>query len=167
MLQKYQKLLKLSYDRKKTEIFQLRIFRMPWPTFTITLIDQLFLHQYFSNDMKRIALPVTNKLLSEYFGKCNHYEIFEIDGNVVGRHNAVMPEGISPDELPSWLEKQGITDVISFKVDSQIIHFFSSRKVNLFVGVPQEEPGKLVEAWLEGRLESDEKIINEITRSKY
>jgi hypothetical protein len=35
------------------------------------------------------------------------------------------------------------------------------------VGVPQEEPGKLVEAWLEGRLESDEKIINEITRSKY
>jgi predicted Fe-Mo cluster-binding NifX family protein len=115
---------------------------------------------------KRIAIPVTNNQLSEYFGICNHCEIFEIDGKVVGKKEAISPSIPIPSELSKWLKKQGITDVISHKVHRRIIHLFSSSKVNLFVGIPRESPQKLVEAWMEGKLESDEQIISEINNSE-
>jgi len=114
---------------------------------------------------KRVAIPVTNEQLSEYFGECSHYEIFEIDGKIVDRKEAKFPEGTVASELPGWLEEKGITDVITFKVNPDIINRFVSKKVNLFVGVPMDSPQKLIEDYLQGSLESDEKIIQEITYS--
>ncbi|SHE78375.1 Predicted Fe-Mo cluster-binding protein, NifX family [Mariniphaga anaerophila] len=114
---------------------------------------------------KRVAIPVTNGQLSEYFGECNHYEIFEIDGKLVGKKEERFPAGTVAAELPEWLEKKGITDVIVYRVNSKIIKLFASKKVNLFVGVPIDSPQKLIENYLQGKLESDEKIIREITYS--
>ena len=112
---------------------------------------------------KRVAIPVTNEQLSEYFGECSHYEIFETDGKIVDRKEAKFPAGTVATELPGWLEEIGITDVITFKVNPKIINLFASKKVNLFVGVPIDFPQNLIEAYLQGKLESDEKIIQEIT----
>lgn len=114
---------------------------------------------------KRVAIPVTNEQLSENFGECSHYEIFEIDGNKVDRQEANFPAGTVATELPVWLEEKGITDVITFKVNPKIINLFVSKKVNLFVGVPMDSPQKLIEDYMQGKLESDEKIIQEITYS--
>jgi len=121
-----------------------------------------FCHRNF-NDMKRVAIPVSNDYLSEYFGECQHYEIFEVDGKIVDKKEAAFPGGTTTSELPVWLKEQGITDVIVYKVNRQILNRFAGEKVNLFVGIPQNSPEKLVEAWLEGKLESDEQIISEIT----
>lgn len=114
---------------------------------------------------KRIAIPVINGQLSQYFGECSHYEIFEIDGQNMERKEVNIPERTGVSELPVWLEENGITDVITFKVHPKIIHLFVSKKVNLFVGVPVDSPQKLIEDYLQGRLESDEKIIQELTYS--
>lgn len=116
--------------------------------------------------MKRVAIPVVNERLSEFFGECNHYEIFEIDKMISERKTAQMPVGIAITELPQWLEKQGITDVIAYKVNREIISLFASKKVNLFVGIPIESPEKLIEDYLNGKLESDKKIIAEITKKE-
>jgi predicted Fe-Mo cluster-binding NifX family protein len=112
---------------------------------------------------KRVAIPVTGENLSEYFGECSFYEIFEIDGNVTHKWEVRIPEGISVAELPEWLQKMEITDVIAFKISPKLIHLFASRKVNLFVGVPIDSPSKLIDEYLKGKLESDENIIREIT----
>ena len=116
--------------------------------------------------MKRIAIPVIEEHLSEYFGECHHYEIFEFDGKKVWKKGTVFPEVNNASELPGWLEEMGITDVVSFRVSKQIINLFASKKVNLFVGVRQQTPKQIIDAWLEGRLESDERIIEEITQSE-
>jgi len=116
--------------------------------------------------MKRVAIPIVNERLSEYFGECNHYEIFEIDKNVWKRKTAQMPSGIVAKDLPSWLEKQGISDVIAYKVNREIISLFASKKVNLFVGIRIDSPENLIEDYLNGKLESDKKIIAEITNTE-
>ena len=113
--------------------------------------------------MKRVAIPIVNQQLSEYFGECNHYEIFEIDKTILNKRVVHMPAGIAASDLPSWLENQGVTDVISYKVNKQIISLFASKKVNLFVGIPQKNTDSLIEDYLNGKLESDKKIIAEIT----
>jgi len=112
---------------------------------------------------KRVAIPVTNEQLSEFFGECSHYEIFEIDGKIVDMNEAKFPEGKVASELPGWLEEKGITDVITFRVNPKIIHSFASKKVNLFVGIQPDTPQKLIEDYMQGKLESDEKMIHEIT----
>ena len=114
--------------------------------------------------MKRVAIPIFNDHLSEYFGECNHYQIFEIDTKVLNKKLVEMPEGITVADLPGWLEKQGVTDVIAYKVNRQIISLFASKKVNLFVGISQQNPEKLIEDYLNGKLESDKKIIAELTQ---
>ena len=116
--------------------------------------------------MKRVAIPVVNKRLSEYFGECNHYEIFEIDKKMSRKKTAQMPSGIALNELPGWLENQGITDVIAYKVNREIITLFASKKVNLFIGIPIDSPENLINDYMNGKLESDKKIIAEITKTE-
>jgi hypothetical protein len=114
---------------------------------------------------KRVAIPVTNQQLSEFFGTCSHYEIFEIKKKILNRYELQIPVGTTLIDLPEWLEKRGVTDVIAYKVNKQIISLFASRKVNLFVGVRQDNPQNLIDKYLQGRLESDKKIIAEITEN--
>lgn len=116
--------------------------------------------------MKRVAIPIANNLLSEYFGGCNHYEVFEIDKNIKSKTTADLPHGIGIAELPGWLENEGITDVIAYKVNREIISLFASKKVNLFVGVPIDTSEKLIESYLIGTLESDKNIIAELTKKE-
>lgn len=113
--------------------------------------------------MKRVAIPIADNRLSEYFGGCNYYEIFEIEGDRIQKNIFELPDIADIDELPAWLEKQGVTDVIAYKVNKQIISLFASKKVNLFVGIPQNSTEKLIDDYLNGKLESDKNIIEEIT----
>lgn len=113
--------------------------------------------------MKRVAIPVINDVMSEYFGTCNHYEIFEIDRKAVRSYPLQIPAGTDITDLPSLLEKHGVTDVIAFRVNNNMIKLFASRKVNLFVGIPVDSPQNLINEYMLGKLESDKRIIAEIT----
>ncbi len=112
--------------------------------------------------MKRVAIPVIKGKLSEYFEKCHYCEIFEIDGdNVKSNEIEVPPSDIT--QLPEWAVKQGITDFIVYKIDKNIIKLFTKEKINIFIGIRIDSPEKLVEAYVNGTLKSDEKVISEIT----
>lgn len=129
-------------------------------------MGRFFVAKFLNNkmQMKRVAIPVRDQQMSEFFGTCNYYEIFEIEKKVLGSYILEIPAGIDIVDLPEWLEKKGVSDVITYKVDRQIISLFASRKVGLFVGVRPERPAQLIDKYLRGRLESDNKIISEITR---
>jgi hypothetical protein len=113
--------------------------------------------------MKRVAIPIKNKLLSEYLGSCTFYEIFEIEGQSIKKTICKIPTGKSVLELPDWLKQQGVTDVIAYKIDRNLISLFASNKVNLFIGVDAKSPEKLFDDYLNGKLESDKNIIAQIT----
>ena len=112
--------------------------------------------------MKRVAIPVVKGRLSEFFGRCSHYEIFDTDGIKILKNDFMVPPPMSVKALPEWAAKQGITDVISYKVDRNIIELFSVHKINLFVGIPQSTPLRLMKDFLDGNLNSDGKIITQI-----
>lgn len=115
--------------------------------------------------MKRIAIPVSEEKLSEYFGQCSHYEIFEIDMDIIHRKVAEIPPYNDITKLPEWVASQGITDVITYKIDKLIISLFMQNKINLFVGIKVNTPQAIIEEYLNGTLKSDYSIISEITGS--
>lgn len=113
--------------------------------------------------MKRVAIPVVKDKLSEYFGQCNYYRIYNVDnGKIISDSTE-----ISPDQdimsLPQWVSSQNISDVIVHKIDKQIITLFAGMKIDLFVGVAINSPAILIEDYLNGNLKSNEQIIKEIT----
>jgi len=113
--------------------------------------------------MKRVAIPVVNGKLSEYFGQCDHYEIFEIDGANIKSNEVEVPPYRDITKLPVWAARQRITDVIAYKVDKKILPLFLINKINIFIGIPINIPRNLIEDYINGKLKSDEKIIKEIT----
>lgn len=115
--------------------------------------------------MRRVAIPISKNELSEFFGECNHYEIFEIEKDIVNRKLIEIPSNMDITELPKWLKNQGVSDVIAYKVNKKIITLFASNKVNLFVGVAKKLPQDLIDDYLQGKLESDKNIIEEITNN--
>ncbi|MCK4921510.1 MAG: hypothetical protein KAS71_10720 [Bacteroidales bacterium] len=113
--------------------------------------------------MKRIAIPIKEGKLSEYFGQCGYYEIFEIENNSIQANTLEVPPVKDIDKLPDWIVSQGITDVIAHKIDKSVISLFSKLKVNLFIGIPINTTNILVDDCLNGQLKSDFKIIKGIT----
>jgi len=112
--------------------------------------------------MKRVAVPVVKGKLSEYFGQCNHYEIFEIRDEDIRSETIEVPPKEDITRLPEWAASIGITDMIVYKIDKRIITLFAPFRINLFVGIPINSPRNLIEEYLNGNLKSDEKVISEI-----
>ncbi len=112
--------------------------------------------------MKRVAIPIDKGRLCEFFEKCSHCEIFEIDGEKVkSTESEIPPKKIS--QIPEWANQQGITDLITHKIDRKVIKLITEEKINLFIGINIDTSSKLIERYINGALKSDEKIISEIT----
>ena len=112
--------------------------------------------------MNKIAIPVTNGLLSTNFGQCNHYELFLIDHGLVRSEEIEIPLEKGTAGIIKWIEKKGITDIIVHRIDKSVIRLFQPLKINIFVGIPIDTPKNLIEDYLNGNLESDPNIIAEI-----
>ena len=103
----------------------------------------------------KIAIPVTGDLLSDKFGECSHYIIYEIINKKIVSKKSEVPPIKTVDKLANWAEGAGITDVIVNNINSCYLNYFSDTKINLFVGVKQNAPEILIEEYLNGTLQSD------------
>ncbi len=110
----------------------------------------------------RVAIPVHNGKLSEYFGQCSYYKIFNVDGKHIQAEEIAIPLVENIEELPAWASEKHITDIITYKVDKRIISLFIRFKINLYVGISIDTPENLLNEFLSERMVSDQKVINEI-----
>jgi predicted Fe-Mo cluster-binding NifX family protein len=113
--------------------------------------------------MKRVAIPITEGKLSEYFGKCCHYEIYEIDDSSIEK-KSISKDNIS--NLPKWANENKITDIITHKIDNKTISLFTPIKVNIFIGISIDTPERIIDSLLKGKLISDKEIISELMLNK-
>ena len=114
--------------------------------------------------MRKVAIPLMDNKLSEYFGQCSHYEVFEIDNKTIKSSKVEFHSVKELEKIPDWVIKKGITDVIAYKMDKKFITLFGNTKINLFVGVQMDTAASLIESYLDGTLKSDAKIIHELTK---
>lgn len=112
--------------------------------------------------MKKIVIPTVEGQLSEFLGKCNYFEIIEIENDVVTNVVKVIPPYRDIFKLPLWAAQMGITDIITYKVDKEIISLFLSHKINIFVGIPKSDITTLIQDYINGTLISDKQMINSI-----
>ncbi len=102
--------------------------------------------------MKKIAIPVSDNVLSQHFGHCEEFFIYDIEDKNITDVTSIVAPPHEPGILPEWLSGYGITDVITGGMGHKAINLFNQFSINVFVGAPQEDPRKIVSEFLEGTL---------------
>jgi Mrp family chromosome partitioning ATPase/predicted Fe-Mo cluster-binding NifX family protein len=102
----------------------------------------------------RIAVPVTNGLLSSHFGHCEQFVLFDVgaDGKTIGARQALTPPPHEPGTFPKWLHEQGATLIIAGGMGSRAQSLFGQNGIKVVTGASGGEPDVLVRDYLDGRL---------------
>ena len=106
--------------------------------------------------MTKIALPITNGILSDHFRHTEHFYIYKVGKHGISREEILIPPKHEPDLLPQWLATKGITDVIANCLERSTISRFYHYKINVFTGVPIKAPKELVTDYVLGILETSD-----------
>jgi predicted Fe-Mo cluster-binding NifX family protein len=112
--------------------------------------------------MTKVAIPIHNGKLSEYFGQCYQYEIYKIEGGEVVGKDIIKAPFRDISRLPDWASEQNITDIVAHRIDHIVISMFTEKKINLYLGVDINKSSLIIEDYLNGHLQSNEEIITEL-----
>jgi predicted Fe-Mo cluster-binding NifX family protein len=103
----------------------------------------------------RIAIPVTDGLLSAHFGHCDEFDIFVVDREakkIIERETAPSPPH-EPGLLPRWLADRGVNLIVAGGMGPQAQQLFARDGIDVFLGAASDDPEKLVQSYLEQSLE--------------
>jgi Mrp family chromosome partitioning ATPase/predicted Fe-Mo cluster-binding NifX family protein len=102
----------------------------------------------------RIAVPVTDGVLSSHFGHCERFVLFDVgaDGKTIGHRQELTPPPHEPGTFPRWLHEQGATVIIAGGMGSRAQSLFAQNGIQVVVGASGGEPDLIVREFLAGRL---------------
>jgi Mrp family chromosome partitioning ATPase/predicted Fe-Mo cluster-binding NifX family protein len=102
----------------------------------------------------RIAVPVTNGVLSSHFGHCERFVVFDVDadGTTVRGRRELTPPPHEPGTFPRWLHEQGATVIIAGGMGSRAQSLFGENGIQVVVGASSGAPDAIVQEFLAGRL---------------
>ena len=113
-------------------------------------------HPPISGDgqVMRIAVPVTDGVLSPHFGHCEQFVLFDVaaDGRTTHNKQMLTPPPHEPGTFPRWLHEQGATVIIAGGMGSRAQSLFDQNGIRVVVGASSGEPDLLLRDFLEGRL---------------
>ena len=108
------------------------------------------------NKMTKVAIPVSDGILSQHFGYCQYFALYHIsDGEIVNSEILDAPPH-QPGLLPKWLAEKGATDILAGGMGQRAIAIFNQFKINVFVGVPGKAADDLIKDYLQGILVTNE-----------
>lgn len=104
----------------------------------------------------RIAIPLADGKLALHFGHCASFALIDADANqkkIMGREEIAAPPH-QPGLLPSWLAERGANVIIAGGMGQRAQQLFLEQGIEVLVGAPAQTPEALVEAFLNGTLET-------------
>jgi ATP-binding protein involved in chromosome partitioning len=103
----------------------------------------------------RIAIPITNGLLSKHFGHSERFAFFRVneqDATFV-RDGEAAPPTHSHGVLPRWLKELGVNVVIAGGMGSRALPLFDSTGIAVIIAAPSCAPDQVVREYLAGSLQ--------------
>ncbi|WP_297092030.1 hypothetical protein [uncultured Draconibacterium sp.] len=113
--------------------------------------------------MRNIAIPIANNEITPQLCRCSHMLVCNIENSPQDFKIVEAPDFNNKEKMLVWVKQTKITDLIIHRTTRDLVHFFASIKLNLFIGVPLQKPTEIIEAYRCGKLESDKNIIKQIT----
>lgn len=101
-----------------------------------------------------MVIPVTGGLLSAHFGHCEQFYFATVTDGKITDEKMITPPAHEPGLYPKWVKEQGGDMVITGGMGPKAVTLFGQNNVEVIAGAPVMEPRKVVEAYLNGTLET-------------
>ena len=110
----------------------------------------------------KIAIPVTDGILSSHFGHCDQFVLFGVgpDGKIIGQRQELKPPPHEPGSFPKWLHEQGATIIIAGGMGSRAQSLFAQNEIQVVVGASGGVPEVIVRDFLDGQLETGANVCD-------
>ena len=103
--------------------------------------------------MIKIAIASEKDMVTEHFGHCLNFNIFETDNGQIIKSESIANPGHKPGFLPNFLNDMGVNVIISGGMGGGAIDIFNEKNIEVIVGA-RGNVKAAVEAYLQGSLKS-------------
>ncbi|NLJ59254.1 MAG: dinitrogenase iron-molybdenum cofactor [Tissierellia bacterium] len=110
--------------------------------------------------MLKIAVASENEMVSEHFGHCANFNIFEAEENKLVKSETIPNPGHKPGFLPNFLNDMGVNVIISGGMGGGAIEIFNEKGIEVIVGA-RGNAKEIAEAYLQGKLKSTGSVCHE------
>ncbi len=107
---------------------------------------------------KKIAIPTTNNALSQHFGHCEKFAIYDVVENQITKEEFVTPPPHEPGTFPKFLREMGCTTIIAGGMGVRAQNLFADNNIEVIVGLQSDNLKGLVEIYLSKGLESSDNL---------
>jgi len=108
----------------------------------------------------KIAVASEKEMVTEHFGHCVNFNIYDADGDQITSSTSVANPGHKPGFLPNFLNDMGVNVVISGGMGGGAIEIFNEKGIEVIVGASGQAKAA-AEAYLQGKLESTGSVCHE------
>lgn len=108
----------------------------------------------------KIAVASEGKNVTEHFGHCENFNIFEAEGNKIIKSESVPNPGHKPGFLPNYLNDLGVNVIISGGMGGGAIDIFNEKNIEVVVGA-RGDAKENAELYLQGELKSTGSVCHQ------
>jgi predicted Fe-Mo cluster-binding NifX family protein len=108
----------------------------------------------------KIAVASEGKMVTEHFGHCEGFTIFDTEKNQIKNKQFIPNPGHRPGFLPVFLHDKGVKVIISGGMGGGAVDIFNEKGIEVIIGASGEAE-KAVNDYLQGKLESTGSICHE------
>ena len=110
----------------------------------------------------KIAVPLAGGRLSSHFGHCDCFAVFRVDPETrqVVAKDLAQPPMHEPGALPRWLSDNDVEVVLAGGMGRRAQQLFAESGIQVVVGAAEPEPERLVEDYLNDRLEAGDNLCD-------
>ncbi len=125
------------------------------------ILDEYILSKSMEGkNMIKIAVASENEMVTEHFGHCANFNIFEVYNNQIVKSESIPNPGHKPGYLPNFLNDMGINVIISGSMGGGAVDIFNEKGIEVIVGASGNAKAA-VEAYLGGALKSTGSVCHE------
>ena len=103
--------------------------------------------------MLKIVVALDNGIITEHFGHCDNFMIFDTENNQIIKSETIANPGHRPRFLPNFLADLGANVVISGGMGGGAVEIFNERNMEVILGAAGNA-NTAVESYLKGELKS-------------
>lgn len=86
-------------------------------------------------DIMRIAIAQDGNRVSEHFGHCEGYAIFDVEDSIIYRRDDLPNPGHEPGRLPVFLAGHGVNLIIAGGMGPRAVQLFNGSGIQVLLGI--------------------------------
>ena len=110
--------------------------------------------------MMRIAVAAEGKNVTEHFGHCVNFMLYDVENNKIAKEESVANPGHKPGFLPNFLADKGVKVMICGNMRQGALDIFNERDVEVITGA-SGDARTAVERYLKGNLKTTGSVCHE------